>query len=124
VWLPTLLRDLGNGLDAFMKDLGPETKRVTVVVQTEFGRRVDENSGFGTDHGRGGALFALGAGVQGGKVFGEWPGLSKEMEGPGDLPVTTDYRNVLAEVLERRLGNQQTAQVFPNHRLQPIGIIA
>lgn len=124
-WLPTLLRDLGNGLDAFMKDLGPETKRVTVVVQTEFGRRVDENSGFGTDHGRGGALFALGAGVQGGKVFGEWPGLSKEiLEGPGDLPVTTDYRNVLAEVLERRMGNQQTAQVFPNHRLQPIGIIA
>ena len=67
---------------------------------TEFGRRVAENSALGTDHGRGSVMFALGGGVRGGRVLGGWPGLGTDvLEGPGDLPVRTNYRNVLAPIL-------------------------
>jgi uncharacterized protein (DUF1501 family) len=97
--------------------------RVTVVVQTEFGRRVAENSGYGTDHGRGSVMLALGGGVVGGRVVADWPGLSNEiLEGPGDLPVTTDYRNVLSELLERRLGSVSTSQVFPGLERKGVGL--
>lgn len=113
-WLATLLNELGMALSAFSTDLGADLDRTTVIVQTEFGRRIYENGGLGTDHGRASCLFALGGGVRGGKVFGEWPGLSIEQrEGPGDLRVTTDYRNVLAEALYARFGNDHAAEVFP-----------
>jgi uncharacterized protein (DUF1501 family) len=118
-----LLDNLGRSLAAFRQDLGKEMSRVTVVVQTEFGRRVEENSSYGTDHGRGSVMFALGGGVNGGRVFARWPGLSKEiLEGPGDLPVTTDYRDVLAEMLERRLGSTTVGDVFPGFERRPVGV--
>jgi uncharacterized protein (DUF1501 family) len=104
-WLSSQLKDVGDSLGAFLQDLGPaHTGRVTVVVMTEFGRRVAENSGLGTDHGRASAMLLLGGGINGGRVYGRWPGLAAAaLEGPGDLPVTTDYRTVLAEVVARRL---------------------
>jgi uncharacterized protein (DUF1501 family) len=93
---PVMTR-LAIGLSAFHQDLGREMGHTTVVVMTEFGRRVEENSAFGTDHGRGSVMFVMGGGIKGGRVLGKWPGLSREvLEGPGDLPVTTNYRNVLA----------------------------
>ena len=99
---PLMVR-LTRGLSAFYRDVGAGIDKVTVVVMTEFGRRVEENSAFGTDHGRGGVMFVMGGGVCGGRVLGKWPGLTKEvLEGPGDLPVTTNYRNVLAPILERQ----------------------
>ncbi len=100
-----LLADLGGALAAFREDIGSAWDTTTVVVMTEFGRRVRENASLGTDHGHGGVMFAAGGNVHGGQVFGDWPGL-----GPGDLSdgqdlrVTTDYRRVLAELLVRRLG--------------------
>ncbi len=101
--LPMLLEDLSASLTAFARDLGHEMRRVTVVVQTEFGRRVAENSGAGTDHGRASCMFVLGGNVRGGKVYGDWPGLEPvQLEGPGDLRVTTDYRSVLSQVLASR----------------------
>mgnify|MGYP001609885431 CR=1 FL=1 len=124
-WLTGLLDDLGRSLAAFRQDLGREMSRVTLVVQTEFGRRVAENSGYGTDHGRGSVMFALGGGVQGGRVYADWPGLSTEiLEGPGDLPVTTDYRDVLSDLLERRLGSTTVGEVFPGHARREIGLFA
>ena len=102
------LATLGASIAAFAKDLGPERwAHTTVVVQSEFGRRVEENSGAGTDHGRAGVMFILGGhGVRGGLIHGRWPGLAPDQrDGPGDLRVTTDYRNVLGEVLARRAGN-------------------
>lgn len=96
-------RALAEGLDVFLDDLGDAAGRVTVLVMTEFGRRAYENGSLGTDHGRAGCLFAMGAGVRGGRVLGRWPGLSDgALEAPGDLAVTTDYRQVLAELIERR----------------------
>jgi uncharacterized protein (DUF1501 family) len=121
------LEALGGSLAAFRTDLGPELwSRTTVTVQTEFGRRVEENSGLGTDHGRGGVMMVMsGCGVDGGKVWGRWPGLkSDQLDGPGDLQVTTDYRDVLAEILARRCGQTAPPQrVFPGLAYQPLGMI-
>ena len=123
-WLTGLLTDLGASLAAFRRDLDSEMRRVTVVVQTEFGRRAAENSGFGTDHGRASVMFAMGGGVHGGRVVADWPGLEKDqLTGPGDLQVTTDYRDVLAEMLQARL-NSRPADVFPGHRPKPVGVFS
>jgi uncharacterized protein (DUF1501 family) len=116
------LQDLGASLAAFAGDLGVDMSRVTVVVQTEFGRRLQENSGLGTDHGRGSVMFVLGGGVKGGKVYTQWPGLEDhQLEPPGDLRVTTDYRQVLSEVLAQRLASDPR-QVFANYSASPSGV--
>ena len=119
-----LMLYLASGLAAFRRDLGPRMATTTVVVMTEFGRRVAENSGFGTDHGRGGAMFVMGGGVKGGRVIGGWPGLKPEMlEGPGDLPVWNNYRNVLAPVLTRHGADAASLPaIFPEFSLKPIGL--
>lgn len=116
-----LMARLAEGLAAFYQDMGREMDSTTVVVMTEFGRRVAENSAFGTDHGRGGVMFVLGGGIQGGRVFGSWPGLTQDvLEGPGDLPVVTNYRNVLAAILRRHGAGETLETVFPNFTLQPL----
>jgi len=110
---------LARGLAAFRRDLGPDLERTTVVVMTEFGRRVAENSALGTDHGRASVMFALGGGVRGGRVLGGWPGLDT-LEGPGDLPVSTNYRNVLAPILSQMAEKRVVAETFPGFALQPV----
>ena len=120
------LHSLGAGLAAFATDLGSARwANTTVVVLSEFGRRVEENSGAGTDHGRAGVMLVLGGrGIAGGRVHGRWPGLAPEKrEGPGDLKVTTDYRNVLAEVVAGRLGNPHVEAVFPGLAREPVGVV-
>ncbi|HEX7183700.1 MAG TPA: DUF1501 domain-containing protein [Thermoanaerobaculia bacterium] len=108
------ITELGRGLAAFHADLGDRMRRTTVVTMSEFGRRVKENSSVGTDHGHGGFMFLLGGKVNGGRIHGTWPGLSADqLLWPGDLAITTDYRTVLAEVLERRMGNARVGEVFP-----------
>jgi uncharacterized protein (DUF1501 family) len=116
--MPRLLSDLGSSLAAFYKDLGDAMKGVTVVAMSEFGRRVMENGGGGTDHGHGNIMFVIGKSILGGKVYGQWPGLASEkLVAPGDLAVTTDFRTVLAELVEKHLQDTQIDQVFPgfNH---------
>jgi uncharacterized protein (DUF1501 family) len=88
---------------------------VTVVVMSEFGRRIAENASSGTDHGHGNVMFLLGGGVNGGQVFSRWPSLAPEALNDGDLAITTDYRDVLAEIVTRRLHNSALDQVFPNY---------
>jgi uncharacterized protein (DUF1501 family) len=81
---------------------------------TEFGRRVAENASLGTDHGHASVMLLMGGGVVGGRVHADWPGLEKDqLFGPGDLKVTTDYREVLSEVLHVRLGNLAVKGIFP-----------
>lgn len=122
---PLALR-LGHGLSAFRRDLGARIATTTVVVMTEFGRRVRENSSFGTDHGRGSVMFVLGGGVKGGRVIGPWSGLNDDLlEGPGDLPVTNNYRNVLAPLLTRHGATaEQLRRVFPDFPLQPLPLFS
>lgn len=119
-----LMLKLANGLAAFRQDLGERMATTTVVVMTEFGRRVAENSAFGTDHGRGGAMFVMGGGVRGGRVMGGWPGLKSEMlEGPGDLPVWNNYRDVLAPVLvQHGAAREDLGRIFPDYELKPLGL--
>ncbi|MDB6055537.1 MAG: hypothetical protein JWN25_3060 [Verrucomicrobiales bacterium] len=118
-----LITRLSTGLGAFYKDLGSGIDQTTVVVMTEFGRRVEENSAFGTDHGRASVMFVMGGGISGGKIHGKWPGLTKEvLEGPGDLPVMTNYRNVLAPILQKHGAGQTLEQIFPEFKLDPLAL--
>jgi uncharacterized protein (DUF1501 family) len=122
----TLIETLAGALAAFDVDLAAYREHVTVVVMTEFGRRIYENSSSGTDHGRGFAMFALGGRVRGGRTIGEWPGLDQEEGpiGPGGVRVLVDYRSVLAEVLTGAAGLHDTSAVFPDFHPQPLGIVA
>jgi uncharacterized protein (DUF1501 family) len=125
------LRDLSNGINAFMTDLSNDagvdhTKRVTMVVMSEFGRTFKQNESRGTDHGHGNVMFVIGGNVNGGKVYGDWPGMAPDALYDGrDLQITTDYRRVLSEVLIRRLGNNKLGQVFPGYSgYAPLGVVA
>ena len=101
---------------------GTRPGQTSVVVMTEFGRRVSENSALGTDHGRGGAMYVLGGDGAEGRVIADWPGLKRDaLVGPGDLPVTTDYRDVLIPVLRRHAPDADMARVFPGHEAKPLG---
>jgi uncharacterized protein (DUF1501 family) len=114
---------LSAALMAFWRDLGPLQQDVSVVVMSEFGRRLRANASGGTDHGRAGAMMVLGPQAQGGRMLGRWPGLANEaLEEGADLAVTTDYRDVLAEVLAGHLGTTDLAQVFPGHSAAPVGL--
>ena len=120
--------DLSQALAAFYGELkaGGEIGRVTVVVQSEFGRRVRQNGSRGTDHGYGNPLLVLGGPVNGRKLYGSWKGLDPEVLSPyfGDVPVTTDFRRVLSELLVRRMGNNRLSQVFPGYTgYSPMGIV-
>jgi uncharacterized protein (DUF1501 family) len=115
-YMATLMRELADGLAAFHADTADQADRLSVVAMSEFGRRVQENGSLGTDHGHGSMMMLIGGHVVGGQVHGQWPGLSDgQLVGPGDLAVTTDYRDVLAEVLAKRLHNPAVDQIFPNH---------
>lgn len=121
--LALLLRDLAEGLAALHGDLRDHMNAVSIVCMSEFGRRVAENGGLGTDHGHGGAMLLMGGNVRGGRVHGDWPGLRREqLIGPGDLAVTTDYRDVLGELLTQRLGQSSIHAVFPGHVIRRRGI--
>jgi uncharacterized protein (DUF1501 family) len=120
-----LMRQLAQGLAAFHADLGDRMNRVTLAAMSEFGRRVHENSSLGTDHGRATAMFLLGGHIRGGNVYGRWPGIAEgQLDKDGNLRVTTDYRDILGEVVDRRLKNPNLAPVFPNHRPSYLGLTA
>ena len=106
--------DLARSIAAFWQDLGAFRDDVVVMTMTEFGRTVAENGSGGTDHGHGSCLFLLGAGVDGGKVHGDFPSLSKDALYEGrDLPVTTDFRNVFTEVASQHLRLPAGTELFP-----------
>lgn len=114
-WLAALLGSLGAGLSSFYHDIEREHgRRVTVVVMSEFGRRLVQNESRGTDHGHGGVMLVLGGQVRGGQVYGQWPGLANDqLYERSDLAVTTDYRQVLSEILQTPMQNPGLAQIFP-----------
>ncbi len=112
-----------GAVDAFMRDLGPLRSRVTLVTISEFGRRVGENGNRGLDHGWGNMMLLMGGGVRGGGYYASWPGLDAGMLEDGDLAVTTDYRNVLGEVVASRFPSRSATAVFPGLGYRPLGLM-
>ncbi len=118
--LANRLRELALSLAAFDKDLGTRRDDVVLVTMTEFGRTARENGNRGTDHGHASVSFVMGGAVAGGRVHGRWPGLSAGALYEGrDLALTTDYRDLLGEVLARHMGASDLAKVFPGHAPGP-----
>jgi uncharacterized protein (DUF1501 family) len=115
-----LMQRLAKGLFAFYRDMGRAMETTTVVVMTEFGRTIRENSAFGTDHGGGGVMFVMGGGVKGGRVLGEWGGLETNiLEFSSDVPVKTNYRNVLAPILLRHGADEKKmGDIFPEFEIK------
>jgi len=115
-YFANMAKQLADGLLAFWTDLQDYHGRITVVVMSEFGRRLRENNSRGTDHGHGGLMMVLSANVREKKVYGRWPGLAQEQLFESvDVDATTDFRAVLAEILRARrgVGLQEIAQLFP-----------
>jgi uncharacterized protein (DUF1501 family) len=123
--LANRLDDFARGIAAFNQDLGERMADVVVVTMSEFGRTVRENGSRGTDHGHGNAMLVLGGPVKGGKVYGKWPGLEREQLWQGrDLSITTDFRDVFAEVVGRHLGARSLANIFPGYQYKaPVGFL-
>jgi uncharacterized protein (DUF1501 family) len=118
--LANVLREFGNTLAAFHRDLGDRMEDVLLVTMSEFGRAAKENGNRGTDHGHANVMFAMGGPVAGGKVYGNWPGLAEEqLYERRDLAVTTDFRDVLSEAVSAHLGNQALGSVFPGYAAAP-----
>lgn len=115
--LANRLQEFGSALAAFQTDLGDRMSDVVLVTLTEFGRTVRENGNRGTDHGHGGLSFVMGGGVRGGALRGRWPGLrSADLYEGRDVALTTDFRDLLGEVLAGHLGVRDQSKVFPGHR--------
>ena len=113
------MSDFSNSIGAFWADVlqGNGNYNVTLVAMSEFGRNVRENGNAGTDHGRGGAMFAMGHSISGGRVLTKnWLPLARENQQDGqDVKVTIDHRDVLAEIVQNRLGNPNLGVIFPGY---------
>ncbi len=121
--MSNFLAYLDDTLGAFVKDLGDEINNVTIMVISEFGRTVAENGSNGTDHGHGQSIMVIGGGVNGNRVHGEWPTLAQEkLVANGSLTRTSDYRDVLSEILQKRGAVGSTTKIFPDFRPNPLGI--
>lgn len=124
--MAALMNSLSGGLAAFHADvMGSGDPGVTLVAMSEFGRNVAENGNGGTDHGHGNAMIALGKAVHGGRVLTQWPGLAPEQQyEEQDLVITIDHRDVLSEILSKRLGVSNVATIFPGYSPTDRGVIA
>jgi len=129
---------LAEGLAAFARDLGDKLGDTLVLTLSDFGRTARENGTRGTDHGWANAMLALGGPVAntgekvGGadgqnrrKVVTDWPGvLPDQLHQNRDLRHTTDFRDVLAEVVGVHLGNENLKKIIPRHEHKPVGLVA
>jgi len=117
------LADYAQALGAFWQDMGDRMQDVAVVTMSEFGRTAYENGTRGTDHGHANCMFVMGGDVKGGKVYGNWPGLERDqLYENRDLALTTDFRDVLGELVAKHLGNPQANCVFPGYSPKFVGL--
>ena len=121
-----MLTVLGSSLAAFAKDLGSALDRTTLVAMTEFGRRLEENASGGLDHGHGSVALLMGGGLKGGSIAGVWEGLAPEVRDHGDVPGSNDVRDLLGELVSKRLGitTAGLSKIFPDHAYKPLGALA
>jgi uncharacterized protein (DUF1501 family) len=116
--LANRLTEFAQGIAALYTDLQERAADVLILTMTEFGRTARENGNRGTDHGHAGVIFALGGEVKGGKVYGRWPGLkSDELYEGRDLALTTDFREVFAEIAKNHMGASNPNSIFPGYRV-------
>jgi uncharacterized protein (DUF1501 family) len=110
-----LLRQVGNALNAFHKDLKAQGNagRVLTMAFSEFGRRVAQNGSGGTDHGTAAPMYLVGDMVRPG-LLGDHPPLDDLDE--GDLRFTVDFRSVYAAILEDWMGADSAAVLGAKHR--------
>jgi uncharacterized protein (DUF1501 family) len=121
--LANRLSEFGQSLAAFWSDMGDRMEDIVVVTMSEFGRTARENGNRGTDHGHANCMFVMGGAVKGGKVYGKWPGLENEQLYEGrDLALTTDFRDVLGELVSRHMGNPGVGKVFPGYNAKFPGL--
>lgn len=113
-------QELARGVRALYDDLGDRMDDVVLMTMSEFGRTVNENGSGGTDHGHGTCMMVMGGPVHGGKVWGDWPGLAREQLHEGrDLAVTTDFRDLFAEIARKHLGATSMDRIFPGYTIEP-----
>lgn len=124
----SVMSSLAQGLAAFHLDLDASAQHnYAVVAMSEFGRNAFENGSLGTDHGHGGVMMALGGHIEGGRVLNDWPGLAPgQLFEDQDLGITIDYRDILAEILTKRLDNADIGAVFGDPSYTPVdrGIVS
>jgi uncharacterized protein (DUF1501 family) len=114
-----LITQLSQAVKAFYDDVS-STQPLILTIQTEFGRRLKENSNRGTDHGHGGVMFVVGDRIKGGQMYGKWPGLKTEqLYQRADVAVTTDYRQVFSEILAKHTHAKDLAKIFPQFVMKP-----
>jgi len=114
------LTELSQGISALYADLKDRADEVVIVTMTEFGRTAKENGNRGTDHGHASVMFALGGAIKGGKVYGKWPGLKdSQLYESRDLAITTDFRDVFAELAKNHLGATNLNTIFPGYQVNP-----
>ena len=117
--LANRLDDFARGIAALSIDIGERIDDVVILTMSEFGRAVAENGNGGTDHGHGNVMLILGGKVRGGQVYGRWPGLDRDdLFEQRDLAVTTDFRDVFAEVAVRHLGVTRAETIFPGYAVR------
>jgi uncharacterized protein (DUF1501 family) len=117
--LANRLRDFSEGIAAFWTDMGDRANDIVLVSMSEFGRTVRQNGTGGTDHGHANVMFILGGDVQGGRVYGKWPGMRSDQLYEGrDLAITTDFRQVLGEAAYKTVGARNLDIVFPGASLK------
>ena len=116
-----LLTYASDAVSAFVQDLERigRADDVTVMIFSEFGRRVPENTSLGTDHGAANLMFIVGNRVKGGH-YGELPSLTELDEGD-NLNYTTDFRRVYATMIEGWLGHRNTRELL-NGDFEPFDV--
>ena len=120
---------LSQSLAGMHADLAGHMDDVLVLAVSEFGRTARVNGTQGTDHGNGNCILAMGNALRNpdGKprgVLGDWPTLAKDaLRENRDLRVTTDIRNVYAEILTKGLGVEDTSKILPNWKAKPAGLL-
>ena len=103
--LTALLGDLSRGLLELKRGLGGAWRETVVIVVSEFGRTAAENGSHGTDHGTGGVALLAGGAVAGGRIVGDWPGLSDRALYEGrDVLAANAYERLFKAVLIGHLG--------------------
>jgi uncharacterized protein (DUF1501 family) len=122
---PERMGSLAHALAMFREDLGEDLSRTTVLIMSEFGRAAAQNGSLGTDHGHGNMMMVLGGGVRGGsvRVRDGWPGLA-DLHDSQDLKITTDFRDVFADVVDHQFGHAAVAPALAGYSPTALGLFA